>query len=232
MIKELFHGWRAGEVVWLVFSLSSIVGLSVHWHESALGIVAAATGMLYTVLAGKGKSACFLFGLVNAPLYAWLSFRHGYFGDFTLNLYYFVMMFPGLLAWARHPAATADEGIVRTRLTVKGRLELSVACVAGVLALWCVLRLLGGSRPFCDAVTNVLSVAAMFLTVRRALEEWILWIAVDAVEVFMWVRVWLDGGGMVSMLLMWLLFLANGVYMLLLWLRVERRAAATERAKI
>ncbi len=223
MIKEQFCGWRLGEIAWLGFSVSSVVGLSLFWGETWLGIVAAATGMLYTVLAGKGKASCFLFGLVNAPVYAWLSYRHGYYGDFALNVYYFVMMFPGLWAWWRHPAQTAEEGIVRTRLTARGRLSLMVVCLAGVLVLWFVLRLLGGNRPFCDAVTNVLSIAAMWLTVRRALEEWILWIVVDAVEVFMWVRVWLAGDGMLSVLLMWLLFLANGVYMLRLWLRVEHR---------
>lgn len=74
----------------------------------------------------------------------------------------------------------------------------------------------------CDAFTNVLSVAAMALTVRRAIEQWVLWIAVDAVEVFMWIKVWLSGGGMVSVMLMWLLFLANGIYMLALWMRVEK----------
>jgi nicotinamide mononucleotide transporter PnuC len=73
-------------------------------------------------------------------------------------------------------------------------------------------------------LTNVLSIAAMFLTVRRAIEEWVLWIAVDAIEVFMWWRTWQSGEGSISVLLMWLLFLANGIYLFSLWLRVEKNA--------
>ena len=77
-----------------------------------------------------------------------------------------------------------------------------------------------------DSLTNVLSVAAMMLTVRRAIEQWILWIVVNALEVYMWFRVWFEGGNNVSILLMWLLFLVNGIYLLRLWVKVgveERR---------
>jgi nicotinamide mononucleotide transporter len=220
---EQFRAWRPTEVAWLVFCLASVLGLSLYWQDNALGITAALTGMLYTVLAGKGKIACFVFGLVNTPLYAYISYQNGFYGDFTLNIYYFIMMFPGLLAWGRHQAKTSEEGIVRTRLDLRGRVRLTAGCLAGVLALWAVLRLVGGNRPFCDAITNVLSIAAMMLTVRRSIEEWILWIIVDAVEVLMWAKAYIAGSGTISVLLMWLLFLANGVYLLSLWLRIEAR---------
>jgi nicotinamide mononucleotide transporter len=218
-----FKTWKAREIAWLVFSLSAIVALSIGWGDTALGVTAAATGMLYTVLAGKGNLLCFVFGLVNTPLYATLALRHGYYGDFALNVYYFALMIPGLLSWRRHRAAETADGVVRSRLTAAQRLATAALCCAAVAALWWILRLAGGQRPLCDAVTNVLSIAAMLLTVRRAIEEWILWIVVDAVEVFMWMQAWRDGQGSVSILLMWLLFLANGIYLFSLWLGVASR---------
>lgn len=221
LIAEQFRGWRATEIAWLAFSVSAILSLSIHWGDTALGMTAAVTGMMYTVLAGKGKLACFIFGLANTPLYAYIAYKAGYYGDLSLNIYYFVMMFPGLVAWRRNQADTSDAGIVRTRLSPKARIRLASACIAGILALWAILHFLHGTRPFCDSVTNVLSIAAMLLTVRRAIEEWILWIAVDAVEVFMWWRAWCAGEGSISVLLMWLLFLANGIYLLSLWMRVD-----------
>ena len=179
--------------------------------------------MMYTILAGKGKPSCFLFGMVNTPLYAWIAFNAGYYGDLTLNIYYFIMMFPGLAAWLRHRSCVSEAGIVRTRLSNKGRLLLFAMCIIGILALWGILHLINGNRPFCDAVTNILSIAAMLLTVRRAIEEWVLWIVVNAVEVFMWWNAWRAGEGSISVLLMWLLFLANGIYLLSLWMRLEHK---------
>lgn len=220
---DQFIGWRTQEVLWLIFSISSITALSIYWGDSALGIVAATTGMAYTILAGKGKVSCFIFGLINTPLYAFLAFKSGYYGDLTLNTYYFAMMFPGLVQWLKHRSTDAEEGIRRTKLTSRGRLILAALCVGAILPTWAILRACGGAQPLCDSVTNVLSIAAMILTVRRAIEEWALWILVNAVEVFMWYKAWSLGQGSVSILLMWLLFLANGIYLLYLWLRIEKR---------
>lgn len=226
LAAEQFQGWRPSEVIWLAASVSAILALSLYWGESVWGLTAAITGMMYTVLAGKGKVACFLFGLINTPIYAGLAFRAGYYGDFTLNVYYFLMMIPGARAWLRHQATQPELGIVRTRLTGRERLKLALGCLGGILATWLILRFAGGSRPFCDAITNILSIAAMILTVRRALEEWILWILVNAVETVMWFAAWRAGAGDISILLMWLLFLVNGVYLLTLWLRAEKQASS------
>ena len=176
LLAEQVRGWRASEIAWLVFSVSSIVALSLYWNDTAIGMIAAVTGMLYTVLAGKGKLACFIFGLINTPLYAYIAFNAGYYGDLAMNLYYFAMMFPGLIAWLRNQSNDSDAGIVRTRLSPKGRIILAATCLAAIPALWAVLLLLNGTRPLCDSVTNILSIAAMMLTVRRAIEEWVLWI--------------------------------------------------------
>ena len=89
--------------------------------------------------------------------------------------------------------------------------------LAATVPLWAVLAICGGRDPFSDALTNVFSVAAMVLTVKRCVEQWVLWIAVDLVEVFMWWRVWAENGNSVSVLLMWLLFLVNGLYLWRLW---------------
>lgn len=216
-MKRPLADWSAVEIVWAAFCLASIAGLSLWWGDGALAVTAALTGMLYTLLAGKGRPACFLFGMVNTPLYAWISFRAGYYGDMALNVYYFAMMFPGLWAWRCNVDGGGDGVIVRRTLDGRGRVLCAAATALGAAALYPVLVCFGGSRPLCDAFTNVLSIAAMVLTVRRCIEQWIMWIAVDLIEVFMWWRVWTETGNSVSVLLMWLLFLANGFYLWRLW---------------
>jgi nicotinamide mononucleotide transporter len=222
---EQFRAWRPVEIAWMLSSLLAILALSLFWKDNFIGITAALTGMMYTVLAGKGKVSCFLFGLINTPLYAYISFKNGFYGDFSLNIFYFVMMFPGLITWGRNQAKTSEEGVARTRLTFRGRIILLAVCAFCVFVYWNILRYLGGNEPFCDSITNVLSIAAMLLTVRRAIEEWILWIVVNSVEVLMWTRAYMEGSGSISVLLMWLLFLANGIYILSLWLRLPVAAS-------
>ena len=82
---------------WVTFSVLAIAAVSLAWWDpsdvlhSSLSLVAAVTGMMYTMLAGRGWIVCYAFGLVNAPLYAYHSWRWGYYGDMALNLYYLAM---------------------------------------------------------------------------------------------------------------------------------------------
>jgi nicotinamide mononucleotide transporter len=72
-------------------------------------------------------------------------------------------------------------------------------------------------------MTNTLSIAAMILTVKRCMEQWLMWIAVNLIEVFMWWKVWTIEGNSISILLMWLLFLFNGIFFFIRWKKDTRR---------
>ena len=60
------------------------------------------------------------------------------------------------------------------------------------------------------------SIAAIVLTVKRCIEQWALWLAVDAIEIFMW---WHTGADSMAILAMWALFFVDGCYCFRLWLR-------------
>ncbi len=215
--------------IWATASVLAITIISLSWWDSAdilhssLALIAAITGMMYTMLAGRGRIVCYGFGLVNAPLYAYLSYRWGYYGDMALNLYYFVMMFPGIFAWRRNLSSDSEVvGIIRTKLSVRGRIAWTMAIGVATVLIWLVLHTIGGNRPFCDALTNVLSIAAMILTVRRCIEQWVMWIAVDAIEIFMWSH---TGEVSMALLAMWILFLVDGIYLFILWVYDLRRGS-------
>jgi nicotinamide mononucleotide transporter len=214
-IKHELSGWSRAQFAWLTFCELSILGISILLKDSPIGIIAALTGIAYTIFAGKGKISCFFFGIINTPIYAYLAWKYGYYGDMALNIYYFAMMFVGIAAWRRN--TKSDTGLIRERLS---RIELfawSAAITITVVAFAVVLNMLNGTNPVLDSLTNILSIAAMILTVKRCVEQWAMWTAVNAIEVLMWFKVWSASGNSISLLLMWLLFLANGIYLWRIW---------------
>ena len=50
-----------------------------------LALPMALTGVLCVILTGKGKMSCYLFGLVNTVLYAWIAFGAKYYGEVMLE---------------------------------------------------------------------------------------------------------------------------------------------------
>jgi nicotinamide mononucleotide transporter len=55
------------------------------------------------------------------------------------------------------------------------------------------------------------------------MEQWLMWIAVNLIEVFMWWKVWTIDGNSISILLMWLVFLFNGIFFFIRWKKDTRK---------
>ena len=80
-----FTGWHIWEVLWLIFCCISVIVLSQIMGDNIIGIISALTGVLYTVIAGKGKMSCYFFGVINTLLYGWISFKLKLYGEVMLN---------------------------------------------------------------------------------------------------------------------------------------------------
>ena len=84
--------------------------------------------------------------------------------------------------------------VEKTRLTVSRQILLLVLSAVSIYGYGLVLKRLGGNLPFIDSMSTCLSVLAMLLSVRRLMEQWIVWIVVDVVTVFMWFADYQKGG--------------------------------------
>lgn len=187
--------------------------------DDALGITMALTGVLCVILTGKGKMSCYLFGLVNTVLYAWIAFEARYYGEVMLNACYYVpMQFVGWFMWKKHMDGKTKE-VEKTRLTVSRQILLLVLSAVSIYGYGLVLKRLGGTLPFIDSMSTCLSVLAMLLSVRRLMEQWIVWIVVDVVTVFMWFADYQKGGTDIATLLMWCIYLLNAMFMFVKWFR-------------
>ena len=224
-VKNEFIGWRPLESVWLWFATAVILGLSIYWHDNAIGIISALTGVWCVILTGKGKSSSYIFGTVNVLLYAYIAFRARYYGEVMLNLlYYFPTNFIGLAAWIRHTNTETGE-VAKRRLSLRGSILVYMLTAVGIAAYGWILKLLGGSLPFVDSMSTVVSIVAQILCIRRYMEQWVLWILVDIVTVVMWAVDYAAGGESIATLLMWIIYLTNAVIMFVRWYREARKNA-------
>ena len=74
-IKNEIEGWKKLEVTWLFIACAVIVGLSIYWDDTVMGIISSTTGVVCVVCTGKGKLSAYIFGLVNTVLYAVISYK-------------------------------------------------------------------------------------------------------------------------------------------------------------
>ena len=229
LVRSELSGWTLSEVTWLLFCCVLVIGLS--WpFDTWIGIMSAATGVINVILNGKGKLSTYAFGLINIILYTYISIENKFYGTALLySLYFFPMNIYGFFAWKRHLNPETFE-VEKRRVTAKWRWFIVGSVVCLTCAGGIILQRLQGNLPFLDAFITSLSVAAMAASVKRCLEQWVLWLIADAATVCMWGVEYSCGGANLATLLMWIVFLINGVIMYFRWAAEIRKQETTAAA--
>ncbi len=222
-IKSELTGWRPFDIIWLALATAVILGLSFYWKDTWISLLAAVTGVWCVILTGKGKRSSFVFGLFNVIFYAIVAFQAKYYGEVMLNvIYYLPMNFVGWVAWKNHMNDETGE-VIKEKLTVKKSVAVYSLTGVAIFIYGLILKALGGNLPYIDSMSTVISVVAQILSIKRLMEQWVLWIVVDVVTVIMWAIHFAQGGETVATLAMWSVYLVNAVIMFLRWYKESKK---------
>lgn len=192
-----------------------------------IGSLAGVTGLICVVLVAKGNILNYLFGVINVSLYAWISYKASLYGDAGLNAFYYLpMQFIGWYSWVGKRKHEESVTVKAKRMDSKERLFLSLFSFISVALIAWILDIFEDPQPIKDASTTVLSVIAMFLMVRRYMEQWLLWVVVNIISVVIWVIAFTRGESHSAlMVIMWLFYLANSVNGWVTWVRLSQNGS-------
>lgn len=228
IVKNEITGWKKFEVIWLVLACAVIIGLSIYWNDSLMGIISATTGVACVVCTGKGKLSAYTFGLVNCVLYAIISYQAKLYGETMLNaLYYVPMQFVGFYIWSKNMNKETHE-VKKLHMTNKSRILALLAMIASTIVYGLILKVMGDAMPFVDSFTTVSSVVAMIVSVKMYSEQWWIWIAVNVFSVYMWFCNFMAGSDNMATLLMWIIYLGNSIIMCIKWEKEARKVKKNE----
>ncbi|WP_078433275.1 nicotinamide riboside transporter PnuC [Metabacillus halosaccharovorans] len=217
----MLRDWTLFEKLWLIIFTAVNVYLFFAWSDSLIGLISSITGMLCVVLVAKGKISNYYFGIIQTSTYAYISYGYGLYGEAMLNgLFYLPVQFIGIYLWNKHRTnqGVSGEDVKVKRLSKAGWLYTISTAVILIIAYGFFLKYLGGSSIWADSATNVLSVMAQILMLKRFAEQWLLWISVNILSIYLWISVLLSqGGNDFSMLVMWTAFLVNSIYGYINW---------------
>ena len=186
-------------------------------QDSYIALASAFCGITYTLLAGKGNPLCYLIGLTGSAFYIYLAFQNHFWGNCLLYALYFVpMQIVGFFKWNKNLKRDKYE-IVKTKLSFRENIILfSVALFISLVVIY-VFFIAGDSNPVIDGLTTVFSVLGMYLTVRRAIEQWYIWAGVNLLSFIMWVIIALNGVKVYSTVLMWAVYFILAIYFYREW---------------
>lgn len=234
MHTDLFTGYTPFEKVFFATLIGLQILVSTTVFEGWLSAVTAVAGMICVILVGKGRISNYFFGVIQNVPYLILAFQAYFIGEITIAAFYVITQFWGLYIWrknmrveksrAQRVATSTLEDEPRDVITRRLSLpQIELALLILGLLTWGYGYLLTqweSNQPYVDGFTTIIAVMAQILMVFRFREQWVGWLVLNAVQIYLWSTV--DGGGNLAIMAMYAGFIANSLYGWYNWSKLSR----------
>ena len=159
--------------------------LSGHW----LDILTTVLGLIYIWLEYRVSIALWFVGVIMPALDIYLYWSHGLYGDAGMAVYYTLAALYGFYVWKFKKTRKLKQSLPIIHLPRRQYLPLALFFLLAWGAIYYVLvEWTNSTVPLLDSFTNALSFVGMWALARKYLEQWLFWIAVDAVCCYLYIQ--------------------------------------------
>lgn len=149
--------------------------------EICIEIFGVVSALLYVYLEIKQRWSMWVVGIVSSAVYVYVFFAAKFYADAGLNVYYVLASVYGMWCW--RGGASGHAALAVTRASVK---QIIIYLLTGIV-LWAGIRtalVVWTDSPIAtgDAFITAFSIVGMVMLARKILEQWHVWIAVNAVS--------------------------------------------------
>lgn len=153
-------------------------------YSQWLEIVVVVLGLLYIVLIAMEARIGWIAGVIGSAIFVVSNIYQHLYMDMVLNSYYVVAGIYGWYAWGKKGQGTElpVSNIPKQLLSVSlaGCFVLTVAFGYGLS------RYTDNSLPYLDAGVTILSFVATWMSTRKYIENWLLWLVADPLAIVLY----------------------------------------------
>jgi len=146
--------------------------------------IAVLFSILYVILVARENIWCWAAAIISVSLYIFICYKAKLYAETGLQFFYLIMAIIGYFFWKESPN--------KKQLNIK---ELSIGNHALILLVGIVFSLILGyiltiftqaKLPLLDSFTTVFSIIATFMVIKKILENWLYFIAIDLVSIYLY----------------------------------------------
>jgi nicotinamide mononucleotide transporter len=159
--------------------------MTLDWLDIATTIL----GLVYIWLEYRAHIALWVVGIIMPALDVYLYYSHGLYGDAGMACYYTLAAVYGLCIWKFKKTRKKKEKLPIIFMPRNRYLPAAIFFFAAWgLVYYILVRWTNSTVPLLDSFTNALSFVGLWALARKYAEQWLFWIAVDAVCTFLYVQ--------------------------------------------
>jgi len=199
------------------FNIENIAFSFIGYPISYVELIGTVFGLISVYYASKANILTWSTGIVNEVFLFILFFQIRLYADMFLQVYFFVVTIYG---WYNWNTSTVENNIAV--INSKARWLIAIIIIIGSLLSGMLIKnihlylpnyfKIAAAYPFTDSFVMVLSIVATVLLAKKKIENWHLWILVDAICIILYFK-----KGVYFLSLEYLIFLGLASYGLYHW---------------
>jgi len=151
-----------------------------------LETLAVALGISYLLLAMCENSLCWYCAFFSTAIYVYIFGDVSLYMESALNVYYMGMAVYGWLQWQKGGAN--HSGVEIVRWTAKHHIIcILVILIASVISGYLLSVNTDARLPYLDSFTTWASVLTTVMVARKVLENWLYWIVINSVSIYLYI---------------------------------------------
>jgi nicotinamide mononucleotide transporter len=151
-----------------------------------LETVAVALSIAYLILAMKENSLCWYCAFVSTAIYVVIFGDVSLYMESALNGYYMAMAIYGWYQWQR--GGSANQGVALSIWTTRQHfMAIGLILLSTVISGYLLTVTTEARLPYIDSFTTWASVVTTVMVARKVLENWLYWIVINSVSIFLYI---------------------------------------------
>ncbi len=160
--------------------MEEIAQLNFNW--TIIETLAVLFSIAYVILAAKESIWCWGAAAISVILYIYICYTAQLYPETGLQVFYLIMAFYGYYQWNK------KKGTLQiTQWSIsKQLLIILIASILTFLMGFYFATYTNAKMPIVDSFTTVFSIFATYMVTKKVLGNWLYWIVIDAVSVYLY----------------------------------------------
>lgn len=226
--SSMLHYFTKGEITLWCISVSLIVfSFFLFDRENYLTLAASLIGVTSLIFNAKGNPFGQLLMVIFSVLYGIISFTFAYYGEMIT---YLGMTAPmavfALISWLKNPYNGNKAEVKVNRLKLQEIVFMIPLTAVVTVIFYFILEVFHTANIIPSTLSVTTSFLAVYLTFRRSALYAIGYAANDVVLIVLWILATLSDLTYLSVVICFVMFLANDIYGYISWSKMQRRQEA------
>jgi nicotinamide mononucleotide transporter len=153
---------------------------------SALEIAAVGLALVYLILAAYQNIWCWLAAALSSVIYIKICYDAQLFIETGLQFFYLIMAIVGYFNW--NNKNQNSEASIRNLKPKEWMLGLLICGVISFIMAFWFQQNTSAKLPWLDAPVTIFSVWATWLVIKKVIENWLLWVIIDSVAIYIYTQ--------------------------------------------